>query len=423
MSTPVLLYIDPSTGSMLFAILIGIIGALTYMVKSWFVKLRFIITSGKVIADTNKYPLVIFADDKRYWNVFEPVLRELDSYNIPVTYMTASKDDPGLNNDMVNVKAEFIGEGNKAFAKLNFLSAVMVISSTPGLDVYQWKRSKDVDYYLHMLHACDGVTAYRMFGLDYYDGVMLSGEYQERDLRNLEALRNLPAKDTVLVGIPYMDKMVARLQAAGECEAHDRTVLLAPSWGPSSILNKYGARFISELVNTGYNIIIRPHPQSFTSEKSMIEELMSKFPETDKLSWNRDNDNFEVLRKADILISDFSAVTYDFALVYDKPIIYADTEFDKGPYDAWWLDTPYWTFTALERIGMKLTDDNLVNIRTMIDECIEDERFAAGRDEVRRETWVYPQEGAKRAAKFIVEKYNELCVASGNNVNSRKEEV
>ena len=29
------LYIDPGTGSMLFAILIGIISAVTYLLKSW----------------------------------------------------------------------------------------------------------------------------------------------------------------------------------------------------------------------------------------------------------------------------------------------------------------------------------------------------------------------------------------------------
>ena len=424
MKNPILLYIDPSTGSMLFAILIGIIGALTYMVKTWFVKIRFILTSGKVVADTNKYPLVIFVDDKRYWNVFEPVIKELSSRQIPVTYMTASKDDPGLKCTYEKFAAEFIGEGNRAFAKLNFLSASIVLSTTPGLDVYQWKKSKDVDYYLHMLHACDGVTAYRMFGLDYYDGVMLSGQYQEDDLRNLEKLRNLPAKETCLVGIPYMDKMATRLKEAGPIKEHPRTVLLAPSWGPSSILNKYGESFITELVKTGYTIIIRPHPQSFTSEKEMIDSLMAKFPETDKLSWNRDNDNFDVLRKADILISDFSAVTYDFALVYDKPIIYADTEFDKGPYDAWWLDTPYWTFTALERIGMKLTRDKLSSIKEMIDECIEDERFAKGRDEVRGETWVYPSEGASRAADFIEKKLSELCkTADKQNPEAIKDNI
>ena len=40
------LYIDPGTGSMLFAILIGIIGALNYLLKSWIVKLRFILSGG-----------------------------------------------------------------------------------------------------------------------------------------------------------------------------------------------------------------------------------------------------------------------------------------------------------------------------------------------------------------------------------------
>ena len=58
-----------------------------------------------------------------------------------------------------------------------------------------------------------------------------------------------------------------------------------------------------------------------------------------------------LLRRSDIMISDFSGVIFDFALVYDKPVIYADTEFDKSPYDAWWLDTPYWTFDVLPRIG------------------------------------------------------------------------
>lgn len=40
------LYIDPGTGSMLFAILIGIISAVMYLFKSWLVKLRFILHGG-----------------------------------------------------------------------------------------------------------------------------------------------------------------------------------------------------------------------------------------------------------------------------------------------------------------------------------------------------------------------------------------
>lgn len=406
------LYIDPGTGSMLFAILIGIIGALNYLLKNWLVKLRFTLSGGKKVdANENKIPIVVFADDKRYWSIFKPVMEELDRRGKDVVYMTASADDPALNNPYSHIKGEFIGEGNKAFAKLNFINASVVLSTTPGLDVYQWKRSKDVSCYIHMLHGANEITGYRMFGVDYYDAVMLSGEYQVQDLRALEKLRGLPAKDVVKIGVPYMDEMAKRLKNAEPLPEHERTVLLAPSWGPSAIFRKYGEKVIDVLIKTGYHIIIRPHPQSFSSEKEIMDRLMSKYPESEKLEWNRDNDNFDVLRRADILISDFSGVVFDFSLVYDKPVIYADTEFDKSPYDAWWLDTPFWTLTALPRIGQKLTGDNLEDLKEVIDSCIEDPRYAEGRREVRAETWEHEGEGARRAADFIIKKYDEVTSA------------
>ena len=396
------LYIDPGTGSMLFAILIGIIGALNYLLKSWIVKLRFILSGGKKVeGDTEKLPFIIFSDDKRYWNVFEPVCRELNRRGMDVVYMTASADDPAINNPYEHIKGQFIGDGNKAFAKLNFLKATMVLSTTPGLDVYQWKRSKDVGYYVHMLHAASEVVAYRMFGIDYYDAVLLSGEYQVQDVRALEKLRGLPEKELVKIGIPYMDEMARRLRDAGPTPPHKRTVLLAPSWGKSAILQKYGGKIIDELLATGYHVIIRPHPQSFKSETELMEKLMRDYPESDRLEWNRDNDNFEVLRRSDIMISDFSGVIFDFALVYDKPVIYADTEFDKSPYDAWWLDKPLWTFTAL-------TPENMSGLHGMIDACLTDPRYEAGRQEVRAETWEHPGEGAVRAANYLLAKYQEL---------------
>ena len=408
------LYIDPGTGSMLFAILIGIISAVIYLFKSWLVKLRFILSGGKKVeSDTGRLGLVIFSDDKRYWGVFRPVCRELDRRGVDVTYMTASPDDPALDCGLEHIRGEFIGEGNRAFAKLNFLSAAVVLSTTPGLDVYQWKRSKEVGCYVHMLHAASDVTGYRMFGIDYYDAMLLSGEYQVRDIRALEALRGLPEKECVKIGIPYMDDMLARLKSDAPLPEHEPTILLAPSWGESAILKKYGEKILEVLLDTGYHVIVRPHPQSFTSEKEMIERIMAAYPDSDRLEWNRDNDNYDVLRRADILISDFSGVIFDFSLVYDKPVIYADTEFDSSPYDAWWLDTPFWTFTALPRIGQKLTPDNMSNLREMIDACLTDPRYAEGRREARAETWEHPGEGAVRAADYLCAKLDEMKKGAG----------
>ncbi len=403
-----LLYIDPGTGSMLFTILIGVIGASIYSLKMLYIKLKFKLSGGKVSASANKIPFVIFADDKRYFKVFEPIIREMDRRGKDVLYLTISEDDPALNLELPHFKAEHLGTENKAFTRLNFLNASVLLSTTPGLDVYQWKRSKEVDYYVHIPHAASEITLYRMFGIDYYDAILLSGQYQADDVRKLEELRSLPGKELVKVGIPYMDEMAARYEREGAAPEHERTVLLAPSWGQSAIFNVYGAKILDVLLKTGYHIIVRPHPQSFVSEKELLDKLMKAYPDSDRLEWNRDTDNFDVLRRSDILISDFSGVIFDFTLIYDKPVIYTDPKFDLSLYDAWWLDAPLWTTSALCRLGRQLTEENMGNLKELIDSCLLDPQYKEGRRQVVNETWEHRGEGAVRTVDYLLGKYDEL---------------
>ena len=127
----------------------------------------------------DKIPIVIYSDDKRYWNVFGPICRELDRRGEEAVFMTSSPDDPGLSETFTHVRSVFIGEGNKGYAKLNMLRASVLLATTPGLDVYQWRRSKDVDFYVHNLHMASDATLYRLYGLDYYDAVLLSGAIRQ----------------------------------------------------------------------------------------------------------------------------------------------------------------------------------------------------------------------------------------------------
>lgn len=403
-----LLYIDPGTGSMLFTILIGIISAAFYSLRMLFINLRFRISGGKIKGNNEKVPFVIFSDDKRYWNIFEPICREMDNRGRDIVYMTASEDDPALETTYSHVKAIFVGKDNKAFARLNLLNAVIVLSSTPSLDVYQWKRSKGVQYYVHIPHAANDITLYRMFGIDYYDAILLSGEYQAQDIRNLEKLRGLPEKELVQTGIPYMDEIAARLEKLGPAPEHPRTVLLAPTWGPNGIFSVYGNKILDILIKTGYHIIVRPHPQSFTSEKDMLDKLMNDYPASEQIEWNRDTDNFDVLNRSDILISDYSGVIFDFTLVFNKPVIYTTLQFDVSLYDAWWLDTPLWTVSALPRIGCQLTEDNMEHLQDVIDTCLKDPKYAEGRREAKKETWAHAGEGAVRTVDYLLHKYEEL---------------
>ncbi len=414
-------YIDPGTGSMLFTILVGVLGAGLYAARNALVKLRFLFSAGRVSSgEEERLPIVIFSDNKRYWNVFEPICREFERRGEELHFLTASEDDPALQQSFQHVHCRFLGEGNRAFAKLNMLRADVLLATTPGLDVYQWKRSRDVRWYVHLPHACSDIVLYRMFGLDYYDAILLSGEYQIRQIRELEKLRGLPEKELRLAGITYMDAMRSRLEQAEPLPLHPTTVLLAPSWGKSAILSRYGAKMLDALLDSGFQVIVRPHPQSFISEKEMLEELMARYPDSDRLQWNRDVDNFEVLRRSDLLISDFSGVIFDFALVFDKPVIYADTSFDSSPYDASWLEEePVWSFKILPRLGRQLTEDNFGRLRELVLDCLEDPLLQQGRDQARAESWVPMGGSAARVADYLLEKRRQL-LAERNAVPTKE---
>ena len=406
------LYIDPGTGSMLFTVLVGVLGALVYFFRNVLMKAKFAIGRGKPSGeDKQEYPIVIFTDSKRYWNLFRPICDELEKRQQKALYLTASEDDPALKAEYRYIRAEFAGKGNRAYARMNMIRADVVLSSTPGLDVYQWKRSRDVKWYVHIPHGIYDLTAYRMFGLDYYDAVLLVGSFQKETVRKLEEERNLPEKELTVVGMPYMDEMLKRKEAEKESEAADqaegagtKTVLLASSWGASSLLNRYQGKIIDALLQTDVHIIVRPHPQSYTSEKDLIERLMKEYPESDRLEWDQNDDNYESLKRADLLISDFSGVIIDYAFVFEKPVIYADISFDREPYDASWIETPMWRFEVLKKLGIQLTGENVDHIGEMVRECLASPVLRAGIRKAREEAWECMGESASRTADYLIEK-------------------
>ena len=354
-----LLYIDPGTGSMLFSLFIGIAAAAAFAFRALFIKLKFVFSLGKKseapTLSEKRIPFAIFSDDKRYYNIFKPICDEFEKRKTPLIYFTASKDDPVFSANYKFVTGEFLGDGNKAFSRLNFLKADTVISTTPGLDVYQWKRSKDVKRYVHVPHTVDDLAGYRMFGLDFYDIVLTSGKNQVELIRTIEKLRpGIKAKELVTVGSTYLDSMKERFDSLPEKIPNaKKVVLVAPSWGKSGILSKFGSKLLRSLSNTDFKIIVRPHPQSIKSEENILLPLQKEFS---AFEWNYDNDNFDVLNKADILITDFSGVIFDFAFIFGKPLLYADTSFDTLPYDADWLDDKIWALKVLPSLGVKLDE-------------------------------------------------------------------
>lgn len=406
------LYIDPGTGSMLFSLVIGLVATLTFGLRALFVKIRFGFNKKDISEEKDVIPYVIFSDHKRYWNIFRPIVQEFEKRGVDVVYYTLSSDDPALSCGMKHIKAEYLGEGNKPFAKLNFLNADIVVSTTPGLDVYQWKRSKNVKCYVHIPHTVDDLSGYRMFGLDHYDVLLASGPNQVETVDKIESLRpSIEKKEKIIVGSTPLDELRKKYDENHRKEENKKpVVLVAPSWGKSGILSKYGDKFLSSLEKTGFEIIVRPHPQSFSSEKDMIDSLMEKHP---SIAWNKDNDNFSVLDRSDILITDFSGIIFEYALVFKKPLIYADTEFDTLPYDADWLDEEYWSLRKLPQIGIKLDEKDFDDIGNIITEALNSKELSKGREELENECWNYQGQAGARCVDYLMEKRKTILERKG----------
>ena len=400
---------------MLFTILFGIFGVAVFSLRALMIRIKYRVSGRSIKNDKQKIPIAVHCENKRYWNIFEPILNEFEKKQQKIIYLTGSEDDPVFKKGYKYIKPEFIGEGNKAFSKLNLLNAAVLFSTTPSLDVFQWKRSKNVDCYIHIMHAAKDITMYRMYGTDHYDAFILSGKLQVKQIRQMEEMRSIKPRDYEICGVPYLDKMKERIDNSEPVSPHELTVLLAPSWGENGILTRFGSKLIDALIATGYKIIVRPHPQSFVSEKDMLDKLMSQYNNPSVVEWNSDNDNFEVLMNSDVLISDYSGVMFDFAMVFDKPIIYTDTKFDPRPYDADWIEETPWTFSILPELGPKLDDGNVDKIKELVEKSLDDHSYTEGRNKARDDIWAHIGESAERSADFIIRKYKEVV-----NKNSPK---
>jgi hypothetical protein len=403
------LYIDPGTGSMLFSIAIGLVTMLYFVGKAVLLKIKFLISGGRSgLSRKARVAYVLYSEGSRYWNVFKPILDEFESKATRVQFLTSSEDDPVFKENYRYVEPEFIGSGNRAFAKLNLLEADVCLMTTPGLDVYQLKRSKGVGHYAHILHAVDDATSYRLFGLDYFDSILLSGEYQKKHIRILERARGLKEKDLVVVGCPYLDVLNKKISLLADKSDTEITILVAPSWGPSGILSKYGERLLTPLVDSGFDIIVRPHPQTKTSEKVILESLMEMYKNDANLSWDFARENLGTLSKADVMISDFSGVIFDYTFLFNRPFLYVNAEFNAKPYDSWDIEEKPWKFRILPEIGVELQESQFSDIRQVLLDVLDNEELRSNREKAKDTAWQYRGDSGGRVYEYLVSKKNEM---------------
>ena len=399
-------YIDPSTGSMLFSIVLSFSSVLFFILYLLYekIKLYFFRNKSKTII---KYPIVIYVESKRYYHIFKDIINEFENRQYPILVYVSDNDDPFLKKEYRYVKVENIGSGNRAFSKLAFIFADVCLMTTPHLDVFQLKRSKNVKHYSHIFHCIDQGVGYRLFGLDYYDSVLMNFQKSEQYIRELENKRNLKKKELIVVGSTHMDALSKNVREF-EHKTDKINVLLAPSWGKSAILANFGMELIGQLSKTQYNIIVRPHPQSLISEKELIIKLQKQFQNYENIQWDFSNNNLEVMAISDILITDFSGIIFDFLFLFNKPCIYSLSSFNKEMFDMSELSCKTYWEENIHNMGVELTIDNIKNIEEIITLLINNPSVTDKILQIKNEIWQKQGEASKNVVDFLIQKQLEL---------------
>jgi CDP-glycerol glycerophosphotransferase (TagB/SpsB family) len=146
----------------------------------------------------------------------------------------------------------------------------------------------------------------------------------------------------------------------------DKTILIAPTWGEKSFLKRCGVQLIEKVLAAGYQVIFRPHPQSFISDKELVKSLVNKFNDNPAFVLDRSPDNSHSLAKAACMISDISGIIYDFAFIYTKPVLAFDIQWNRGGYEASDIPNRQAEYELLENVGKLVNLNDIENICELI---------------------------------------------------------
>jgi len=379
-------YLDPGTGSMLLSVVVGLVSSAYFLVRrlpglARALVFRFL---GKK-DDLKGNGIVFYSEGKSYWSTFRPVLEALARKHVHVTFLTSDEKDPVFESGLQEfVHARFIGKGNAAYTALGFLEAEVFVLTTPGIDVLQIKRSAGVKHYVHLVHSIGDAHTYKFYSFDYYDAVYCAAAGQVKSLRTLEKLRGTKEKALPLLGCPYLDGLVERKAKEGE-RLEANTVLVAPTWGKNGLLTKTGAKVPLMLAQAGYHVILRPHPQSFVSDKTVMEGVLQAIEGNEAIELDRNPDGFVSLSRAALMVSDISGVLFDYAFVFLRPVITVGEGPVKDGFEAWELPHEAWEQTILPELGYRVRSVEGEDLVATVKEALQKKEILTARIEAVRD--------------------------------------
>ena len=272
--------------------------------------------------------IVIYSESGQDWHQFSGLIEELNGpLGRKTCYVTSDPQDPGLERAHPNFMALCIPEGLFLTIFFQVNQSDLFVLTMMDLQNLQLKRSLHPVHYVYLFHSMGSTHLVdNEDSFDHYDTLFCAGPHQVKEIRRREELKGLPAKELFDYGHPRLEAVIAEGEAwaADKMPGEPPIVLIAPTWGDTSIFNTCGEEIIAVLLDAGYRVIMRPHYQSNRQTPEVIAAVRGAFEGRERFEYVGQQGETDSIMRADILVCDWSAMALEFGMGLEKPVLFID---------------------------------------------------------------------------------------------------
>lgn len=318
--------------------------------------------------------LVFYSEQGGFYKYYSGMIDYVcDHSDIDVHYITSDPDDAIFKDNRPQIKPYFIASDKRLIPLFMKLDCKMCVMTTPDLEKYHLKRSrvnKNIEY-VYTFHGM-GSTALtlRKGALDWYDTVFAVGVDSVNEIRDAEELYKTPKKRLVETGYPLIGELIEKYESSEHKKNERPRILIAPSWQPDNIIDSCIDEILSELAKTDYEIIVRPHPQQVRHQPEKFEIMTEKFKNNDNIEIQTDFSSNNPIMESDILITDWSDISWEFAFVTKRPVLFINTPMKVMNPEWEKIKTKPINITLRNVIGVSIEPTETAKINTVISEML-----------------------------------------------------
>ena len=277
----------------------------------------------------NKH-LVFYSESSGFYKYYQGIIEWLLVHtNLTIHYITSDPEDQifALAEKENKIRAYYIGE-KKLITLMMKLDCDIVVMTMPDLETYHIKRSyvrKDMEY-IHVPHSIDSMNmTYRKGSIDHFDTIFCVGPHHKDEVEKMEETYDLPHKVLLNWGYCLLDDMRKDYESKEKVINEQKTILIAPSWQEDNIVDSCLEDILQKLRATGYKVIVRPHPQHVRHMPEKMQLLKDKFAEDKNIEIQTDFSSNDTVFNADLIITDWSGIAYEYAFTTLRPVLYINT--------------------------------------------------------------------------------------------------